>query len=576
MFKWLIKQFSADGDDPDSLGSEKGLEAFIARMPETSPANAVEALSERFEHADALDIGPQKLRRALKRIDEAAQEPLAALWSHLFDDPLARTLNDTTWLTLARYYRNVHAGYRVCLQALPERSVQSDSERADAVLIAGRAMAALGRYKTLLKMRYRDVEPGFWGHVMELATWSSKFGGSSTLIELYPRGGAQSSFEREYLIALLFEAAPFANLLPPQMVALDLMLRRFCANYQFSDHYRDSTPFVIDLEGDPIARRWLKGLNPREGLRFFGVASAYAQIAALRKQARANRLIPSWLADAKLDVPSYRMLLDLLVSHWSVDPPLRLQRRTRSEGEILVTHGVNLVRRMIAAAEYAKSGGRLSYEDNTPYDFKIFRSVRFGTVAEESSENKNGRSLSPLEMLQKFELEGDRQMTERWTISDVSDAGLGASVHAHGGWARIGMLVGFRRMDSLEWQVGIIQRLSRSSRGRLSVGLKLIAAIPYCARLRVATPDSTNSLVGLSKAEDAYHDCILLKGKDATSVLLEPAAFAGRRDGAISFDKRWHPVKLEQSLQDGYDYEQIAIRVLSEAQDTELKVASQR
>ena len=564
MFKWLVNQFSAQGDDADGLGSDRGLQAFIDSLPHTSPGNAVEALSEQFEHAHALELEPARLRRSLKRLDERAQESLDALGMMLFEDPLGRSLNDTTWLTLARYYRNAHRGYRVCLEALPERNSQSEAERADAVLIACRAMAALGRYKSLLKMRYRDVEPGYWAQVVALATWSTKSGSSSTLIELYPRTGVQSSFEREYLIALLFEAAPFANLLPPQMVALNLILRRFAANYSFSDHYRESTPFVIDLEGEPVARRWMKGLPPCEGLRFFGVAAAYAQIAGLHKQARLHE-IPDWLAPAHLDQDSYRVLLDLLVSHWSVDPPLRLQRRTRAEGDVLVSHGVELVRRMIAASEFAQTGGTLSYEDNTPYDYKLFGRLRFGTVKETTSGETLAKQLKPLEMLQRFELEGDRQMTERWTISDVSESGLGAVVHAHGGWARIGMLIGFRRLDSLDWHMAVIRRLSRSSRGRLSVGLKTLAATACCARLRIPAADSSNPWVPVDGTSDGFQDCILLRGEGGTaSILLAPQIYTGELECMLSFERRWHPVRLEKRLLQGYDYEQVAIHISSE------------
>jgi hypothetical protein len=577
MFKWLVQQFSGDGDDPGSLGSERGLEAFIARLPSTSPATAVEAISEQLEQAASLELAPEKLRRALKRLDEHAQEPVATLSAGLFEDDRARTLSDTVWLTLARYYRNAHCGYRICLETLPERSAQSGAERSDAVLIAARAMAALGHYKALLKMRYRDVEPKYWTHVVELATWSTRFGSSSTLIELYPRTGQTSSFEREYLVALLFEAAPFANLLPSQMVALDVILRRYAANYQFSDHYRDATPFVLDLQGEPVARRWLKDLPAREGLRFFGVAAAYSQLAQLRKQARASREIPDWLRAAQLDTESYRLLLDLLVSHWSVEPPLRLQRRTRAEGEVLVAHGIDHVRRMIAASEYAKAGGRLSYEDNTPYDYKIFRRLRFGSVEEPKPQEAPAKAVSPLETLQRFELEGDRQMTERWTVADVSESGLGAMVHAHGGWARVGMLIGFRHLDSLDWHVAIVRRLSRSSRGRLSVGLKMIPGTPCCARLRVKTSDAASAWLGSATSGESHLDCVMLRHDDGTaSLLLEPGRFKGELHCMISFEKRWHSVRLESCMQHGYDYEQVAIRILSEEPRAHLRVASTR
>ena len=559
MFNWLVKQFSAAGDNPDSLGSEKGLQAFIARLPIAIPASTVEVLSEQFENAAALELTSDELRYALKCLDERAQEPLAEIGLNLFEDRLGRGISETVWLTLARFHRNVHTGYRVCLDGLPARDQQTHIEHSDAVLIACRAMAALGRYKTLLRMRYRDVDATFWEHTLELASWITRSRGNTTLTELYPDTGYRTTFEREYLIALLFEAAPIANLLPAQMFALDLILRRYAADYQFSDRYHDSTPFVFDLEGATIAKRWLKGLNPRPGLRFFGVADAYGQLVELCKQAKTSRVLPDWLGSARLDVDSYRALLDLLVSHWSAQPPQRLHRRNRVTGEVLVVHGIALVRRMIAASEYAKVGGRLSPEDNTPYDSDVFHERRFGSVSE-PDQDSDVQSSSPMETLQKIEREGDRQVTEDWTITDVSETGIGAAVaRAHGGWARIGMLVGFRSTNSLEWHIAIVRRLVRSSPGRLSVGLQTIPATVCCARLRIPAKDDDTYWSPIAGTGDVQHDVILLRDDRSMSLLLDPGVFLGEMECVMSLDNRWLPVKLERNLERGDNYEHVAI-----------------
>ncbi|MGH8666143.1 MAG: hypothetical protein ACREUX_17930, partial [Burkholderiales bacterium] len=443
MFKWLAKQFNRDDDDPESLASEKGLENFIAAVPVTVPARTVEALGEPFESARSLEFEPDPLRRALKRLDERAQEPVQAVWERLFEDENGRHISDGAWLVLARYFRNVHAGYDVWLASVRSRSEPgelSDEERGDAVLIAGRAMAALGRHKALMRMRYRDIDLGYWDRLHALAAWSSAFGGSRTLLELYPRSGYQSSIEREYLIALAYDAAPICNLLPAQLVGLDVLLRRLATHFQFADSYRDTAPFVIEPEREPGVRRSLKGLSARPGQRFFGIGGAYAQLAALRKQA--GREVPDWMAHAHLDPASYRSLLDLLLQHWSSQPPQRQHRRDRVEAEVLVSRGVGQVRRMIAASEYAQAGGLLSYEDSAPYDHKLFAKIRFGSVeqraAPQPAQGIEAAPATPLETLQKFELEGDRQMTERWTLTDSSANGFGALASAHGGWARTG------------------------------------------------------------------------------------------------------------------------------------------
>jgi hypothetical protein len=557
MFKWLARQFNRDDDDPDSLASETGLENFIAALPVTVPARTIEALGEPFESARSLGFDADPLRRALKRLDERAQEPLQAVWDGLFEDEHGREIADGAWLVLARFHRNVHAGYDVWLDGIRGRDDHGDEERGDAVLIGCRAMAALGRYKTLMRMRYRSVEPGYWDRLHGLAAWSTAFGGSRTLIELYPRAGYQSSIEREYLIALIYDAAPIGNLLPAQLIGLDLLLRRLATHFQFADAYRDSAPFMIEPDREAGVRRSLKGLSARPGQRFFGIGGAYAQLAALRKQA--GREVPDWMTPAHLGPVAYRSLLDLLLRYWSPQPPQRQHRRDRVEAEVLVSRGVGQVRRMIAASEYAQAGGRLSYEDNTPYDHKLFGKLRFGSVdsqavAQPAQGTEATMPATPLQTLQKFELEGDRQMTERWILTDMSANGFGALAAAHGGWARTGMLIGFRRLDSLDWNIAVIRRLGRSAEGKLNVGAQTVAGQALCARVRFGSGDAGNTWVAVAGTADAYHDAVLLRA-ERSHILLEPGVFTGPQACMLSFERTWRHARLERSVERGYDFE---------------------
>jgi len=561
MFKWLAKQFTAPDDDPESLGSEVGLRNFIDGLPTTVPSRTLEAIGEQFEHARALEIPPERLRHAFITLDERAQEPLNAVRLGLITDDRGRELSDAAWLVLSRFHRNLYTGYRVCLDAL-NAAEQTQHAHADAVLIACRSTAALAHYKTLLRMRYRDVDPGYWDNLLGLAAWSSHIGAMSTLVELYPGCGFQSSVERELLIALLLDAAPIPNLLPPQVVVLELILRRYAGSFQFSESFRDTAPFVMEPGAMPVVKRWLKGLKPRPGLRHFGIGTAYAKLAALHKEFVADSELPDWLTDVHIEKPAYGTLLELLLSHWSVEPPQRRQRRDQAEGELLVTRGVAQVRRMVAASEYAKAGGRLSYENNTPYDHKLFGRVRFGSVDASPAQIQAASAAaneSPMETLQKFELEGDRQMTERWSLTDISASGLGASASAHGGWGRVGMLIGYRRADSLDWQMAVIRRLSRSPQGRLSVGMQTIAARAVTARIRIGSGDAGNAWVAVAGTTDVHHDAILLRDAAAPSVLLDRGTFTGELDCMVSFEKRWHAAKMLRVLESGYDYERVEI-----------------
>jgi hypothetical protein len=566
MFKWLAKQFTAPEEDPESLGSDVGLRNFIDGLPTTLPARTLEAIGEQFEQARSLEIPPDRLRHALKTLDERAQEPLAAIAQSLISDDRGRELSDPAWLALSRYSRNLYAGYRVCLEAL-NNDPQGESAHADAVLITCRSTAALARFKTLLRMRCRDVDSGYWDNLFGLVAWSASIGATHTLVELYPRCGFQSSVERELLLALMLDAAPIPNLLPPQIAVLELILRRFAGSYQFSDAPREATPFVVEPGASPVVRRWVKGLKPRPGMRFFGVSNAYAKLAGLQKEFKQTHTLPEWLGAQRIERAAYGTLLELLLSHWSIEPPQRRQRRDQAEGEILVTHGVAQVRRMIAATEYAKTGGSLSYEDNTPYDHKLFGRVRFGsvdaTMAELAAQSSASPSASPMETLQKFELEGDRQMTERWTLSDISASGLGATASSHGGWGRVGMLIGYRRIDSLDWQLSVIRRLSRSAQGKLSIGMQTLGNTGICARIRIGTGDGANAWVAVAGTTDVHHDAILVHSTTDAFVLLERGTFTGEMDCMISFDRRWHAARLVRVIEAGYDYERIELSLLA-------------
>lgn len=555
VLNWLAKPFTPAAKGLDSIGTEKGLKAFVASLPVTDPVRTVAALGAPFEMAGSLNVRPDRLRRALKHLDERAQEYIGAVLGNIFDVKGKSAISDTAWLALTRYYRDVHSGYRFCLDALPARESLNSADREDCTLLAGRAMAALARHKALLRLRYRETELSYWEQLNSLAAWRTELGDSETVLELYPRGGYHSSVEREYLIALMFEAAPVANMVPNQVAALDTILRQFAEKFQFSDRFRTTTPFVLDTACGQPPRRWLKGFTVRPGQRFFGVGEAYADLTGLLAQARASVEAPAWLAKSHLSIDDYRGLLELLVTHWSVDPPRRRRERERRDGTLLVTHGIDLVRRVISASDFAKSGRQWNYDEqnlkNQKLDFNL---------DEEPAVDEDKRELSPMEILQK--LEGDSQMTERWVVADLGGTGIGTIALSHGGWARVGMLVGYRHVDSLDWRIGVIRRVARSAKGKLSVGLQALTGTLRCAQMTFGEVDYFKSWVPTAGRAKDFHNAILRYTEEQSSVLLEPEVFSGAGECMLSFEGRWRKVRLERVLERGSDYEEVEFRML--------------
>src|SRR5690606_28407271 len=207
----------------------------------------------------------------------------------------------------------------------------------------------------------------------------------------------------------------------------------------------------------------------------------------------------------------------------------------------------------------------LSYDENTPYDHKLFARIRFGSVERPGTGAAPQGSAAPaaLETLQKLELEGDRQMTERWRLVDVSEGGFGAQAAAHGGWARTGMLIGFRQPDGLDWQLAVIRRLSRPGEGKLSIGVQTVPGEALCARLRFGDDDAGDPWVGVAGANGVHQDAILVRADSGhLQLLLEPGAFGGVRECMLSFEQVWRRARLERSLERGYDFERVEVQLL--------------
>ena len=224
MFSWLAGQFRSVETAEESLGSTKSIRALIEELKTAPPDRAVRTLGERFEDIPRQLLGAPESRRAVTRLDEYAQVPLAELWESLLTDSRGQSVSEAVWHTLTNYYQKVHRGYWYCLGKYSESESLSAQDQTDATIIASRAMTALGRYMLLLRMCYLNTPRSVWSHINSLIGWVERRGIGSALVEQYPGTGIETTIERELLVTLLIEVAPTANLLPAQMHALDRLL----------------------------------------------------------------------------------------------------------------------------------------------------------------------------------------------------------------------------------------------------------------------------------------------------------------------------------------------------------------
>ena len=561
VLEWITEKF-APADD--SLASEGGIRAFLDAIPMAKPARALDDIGERFAGAAELEFDPAACRRALKRLDDAAQEPLAQVWDGIFSDSLGKSIADGPWNALVNYQRNVFCGYAYCLEQLPAPDKLDAAQRQDALVLANRAMTALVAHKALMRVRYRDPHPAFWTDSHALLTRALRYGIAQDPAKLYPAAVHQTTVEREYICGLLLDVAPTGNLLPTQTHCLHLILRHLNEHYRLADGYTAQMPFYIDPAKGKPPQRWLVGLKPRPGVRFFGFGDAYAHLGMLRKAAHTGARLPEWVGQSRIDAERYRALLDMLMEHWSANPPQRRKRRDRQVAAILVTHGLRQVHRMLAYSKFAKEGKQINYAENTCHDPAVFKAQLFGSVAQSKPAATTAQPATPVEVLQQFELAGDREMTERWSVMDTSEGGLGAVAEQHRGWLRAGLLVGFRYHDSSEWQVATVRRIGRTPQGKLGVGLKCQADVTGCARLRLDNANENDIWIAAGTGVDPYADAIVIGGEQPM-LIVASGTYAPDRVCVMTAENSKQKIRFGRLVERGVDFEYIAFTPVAQA-----------
>jgi hypothetical protein len=556
MLAWITEKFSRTDD---SLASESGMRAFLETLPLSTPVVALNDIGERFAGAAELGLEPPACRRALLRMDEVAQGPVEQIWVGLFGDGLGKSMSDLPWQTLVNYQRNVFSGYSYCLEQMPAPAEIDAAGLHDAMVLANRAMAALASHKALMRIRYRDPHPAFWTEAHALFTRAQEYGIAQAPAKLYPSMTHQTTVERQYIAALLLEVAPTGSLLPTQTYCLQLILRHFSEHYRFADSYTASAPFFIDPAKGKPPQRWLVGLKPRPGVRFFGFGDAYAQLDMLRQAAHTSAKRPEWAEHSRIDSERYQALLDTLIEQWSENPPQRKSRRDRQVAAVVVTYGLSQVHRMLAFSRFAKEGKQVNYVEHSRFDPAVFREQSFGSVAaaKQPQPATPGQALAPMEVLNNFELAGDRDMTERWSVVDASEGGLGVVAELHRGWLRAGMLIGYRYHDSVDWRVASVRRVSRTQQGKLGVGLKCRTEPVRCARLRLQKANENDVWIASGTSADPFADAIVVDGAQPM-LIVASGTYAPDRECVMTVDKRTQTIRLGELIERGVDFECIS------------------
>lgn len=557
MLNWLSSRLPKN-QLTHCLGSEAALKSYLAEIPAKNPQHALAALDEWIEEPARLfnELPLPAAIRALSRLDEFVQPQLAECQDSLF---AASGSDHTTPFTLRRlekHFEQLFSAYRLALAKLAApagkpgnekaREALKDADKSELARLALRAMAAQVARKKISHFSYQGANEAWWKATHELLYAARDLAILHTRLPAYP-GREASSIWHEYLAGLIFEVAPLSNLTPVQMDALDAIAHWAAPHFVCVDSFSPRTPFCVRTDLAEGPKRYAAGQEASPSWRYFGPGPAHTHLVRLRALIGTGKP-PDWLKTACAS----RELLDLLLrllAQWSPTPPRRAANRLSSKGELRVTAGFALARRMIAASEFARSGRSLDYDSHLKRAH-LFRSEGVALPEEPEEARK-----TPLEILQQLETAGDRQMMDTWDIIDLSAQGLGARFVFRRPWQAIGALVAYRPVEDVDWRVAILRRLGRSH-GTPNAGLQVFAGIPRCAQVQARKQEGDNPWQQQTRDTSGLGlvDAIHLSAKDCL-LLLPKGMFGAQRPVDLLLGGKRTPLRLIECQTSGNDYD---------------------
>lgn len=559
MLNWITSRFKNSGSD-HPLGSDKGIDEYLAQIPRANPQSALQDVDQWLEQVEQLtiEISPEGAAHAIERLDESIRSSRDEAWDNYFNDNRQDYLADRLLKALELHYRHLHRAYRQSLAALLQQAAQSGKEgdRVQLTRLAVRAMQALVLGKKIGQFNYVGPDAQWWQTCHELLFMARNQGILHGKVNAYPDSPEATSVWREYLVGVLFEAIPLSNLTPPQMEAIERTIRKVESHCLFIDTFTSQTPFRINLEATDGPSRCAPGQETGPSWRYFGPGPAQMQLMKLRASIQSTGRIPEWLANCPCNARTLLDLLHLLIQHWSLTPPSRQQERIPLASNLQVVSGLTLARRAVAAAEFARSGRSLDYKGHV----RILDLYRVEGGARPEDAEAPAAPKTPLETLAALESTGIQQVADTWEGLDISAAGLGARLPFRRPWHSIGALLGYRIENEIDWRVGIIRRLGRSH-GRPNAGLTVFPGIPACAQVQLADKNAEcpwgeqiPEAMGLGLLD------AILVSREERLLLVPPDTYTPDRRADLIIGGKRQPIRLAGIQESGPDYQLILYR----------------
>lgn len=554
------------------LGSDENLARLIDGIPVGEPMRTLQELANwhddipRFEP----EIGSRALLRASLRLDAVADEARTLLLARYLDPQAREHLSEMALAEIDRSLQHAIGAYRHCLAA-QQQTPRVDIDKADIDLAAARAMRAQVMRKKLMRFRYRAADADYWREIFAILSLAGLLRAANVPVSInHNPGEPKRSVLQLFLAGVYFELAPLANLVPQQVEMLDRLLLRVADTLEFAAEAHAASTHWVNLGGTNGPMPLDKQPPAEPMVRYIARGRLRPAVTQIAAELRAREQAPDWLVPTGCPPELVQRLFMVLMLHWAGPPPQRGTERLPAEDKLRVVLGFGLTRRMIAFADFARSGRSFEYKHG---DINaLFHERRFGQVGSDTEPDPAATAqplvVDPMEVLEKLELSADRQLIEHWVQTDVSDTGLGAVVSAMRAAHHIGALVCLRHSGGIEWRLGLIRRIGRNAAGQAQLGIETLVGPSTCAQVKPLTQEALDAWAMLPDASHGYLDAglvphefseqiAILASPNGNELILPHGAFAADLAIRLRVGETVRRVRLIQLVERGDDFDRV-------------------
>jgi hypothetical protein len=536
MLKWLT-EIGKKADHP--MYNVEEARRLLRDLP-ADPSKALEELSSWLESVAAAEgYAPAQRIGVVKLLDETAQERAPVVLGQFLHPAQLKEFDRLgLWQALVGFWEHLCTAYRRCLQDIA-RPAEAAGDHPEGALLLARALRALASETKVLHLRYLPVPPRIWTALAELYALSEQARVEEAVSKAYAADAAPTTPRREFLKALMLEAAcPQSE--PPAAVELcSRIIARFASGFILQREPAPGCHFCFDLAhpGPPV--RHSPKIAARDSLRYFGAGKAAAALQDALDHYTAHPDEADRRFGEEYSAGDKTMAMKHLLRHWGESAPRRRGPRVAIEARARIAHGFESVAELVTRIDFS------GMAQMTPEQrLKV--------------KQQTGIALQPQDVTAAI---------TQWTERDASAWGLGVDIPREDEpWASVGTLLAVQPSEQGSWWVGAIRRMYRDPQGRLHAGIEILAKKPLSVYLRgvgkeAERADNWQSSSGSFRF--TYLNAIILgegaSGATRRELLLKRDGFAPGVLYEVMIGERSPYVRLEELLERGADYDRVRV-----------------